>query len=134
MPSTGTIQFRVFTAEGTIPVEQATVAVQQQDPPGRLLGLLTTDLSGLTPVLTLDAPDLALSQSPEDQVRPWTGLTVQVEHPDYQPVTLEGIQLFPGIRTIQNVPLLPLPEFSLSAAPVQVTEFPAQDLWEGGGS
>jgi hypothetical protein len=115
-------------------VEQATVVIQQQDLPNRLLGILTTDLSGLTPVLTLDAPDQVFSQSPEDQVQPWTGLTVQVEHPDYQQVTLQGVQLFPGIRTLQNVLLLPLPEYSMGASPAQVTDFPAQDLWKGGGT
>ena len=132
MASTGTIQFRIFTSNASIPVEGATVIVRQQDPPYELLGILTTDESGQTRPLTIAARDVALGQTPESLVEPWVGLTVQVEHPEFEQVQLNGVQLFPGILTVQNVQLLPLQEFDTEQNHEQQFDFTPQPIWEGG--
>ncbi len=132
LASTGTIQFRIFTSNASIPVENATVVVRLQNPPGTLLGVLTTDESGQTPPLTVETGDVALSQTPENLTEPWVGLTVRVEHPEFERVLLTGIQIFPGILTIQNVQLLPLRPLDPDQDRQQEFDFTPQPIWEGG--
>ena len=51
-----------------------------------------------------------------------------VEHPDYYLATFEQLQVFPGVETVQNVPLMPLPQPANgdgdAASPVVVTPQP----------
>lgn len=132
MASTGSIQFRVFTSNANIPVEGATVVVRQQNPPGKLLGVLVTDESGQTQPLTIPARDIALGQTPENEVEPWVGLKVYIEHPEFERVVLNGVQLFPGVRTVQNVQLLPTRQLDPNVDAQQEFEFTPQPIWEGG--
>ena len=76
MASTGSIQFRVYTSNANIPIEGATIVIEQQDPPGELLGVLVTDESGQTPPLVLPAKDVSLGQAPENEIEPWVGLHI----------------------------------------------------------
>lgn len=108
MASTGNIIVNVFTSEARLPIEGATVLFQQQESPYGLLGLYVTDKSGQTPLLTLDTAEPFESQSPESDTIPWTALTLQIDHPDYEKLILRGVQVFPGVTTLQSVPLLPL--------------------------
>ena len=106
MPS-GTIQFRVFTSDANIPLPGVTVILRQQDSPYQLLGILVTDESGQTPVTAIETCDASLGQSPGSSEQPWVSLRAYVEHPAYEEASFSGIQLFPGILTVQNVQLLP---------------------------
>ena len=50
-----------------------------------------------------------------------------VEHPEYYLATFERLQVFPGVETVQNVPLVPLPQPAgndVTADPVVVTPQP----------
>ena len=134
MASTGTIQFRVFTSDANIPVEGATVIVRKQDPPYELLGILVTDESGQTSVLTLDAKDASLGQTSGSAIKPWVGLTIYIEHPEYEEVILDGVQLFPGVLTIQTVQLLPNQRVDLEEDDLQEFDFSPQPVWEGGNA
>lgn len=131
MQDTGRLIFRVYTSDADIPVEGATVLIRQQEPPGRLLGVRVTNSSGETDPVELKTPSPSLSQTPENTVQPWTGLSVMVEHPEYERVTLQGLQVFPGIETIQTVRLLPLRRFDPQKDGQEDFTFPPQPIWEG---
>lgn len=131
MQDTGRLIFRVYTSDADIPVEGATVLIRQQEPPGRLLGVRVTNSSGETDPVELKTPGRSLSQTPEHTVQPWTGLSVMVEHPEYERVTLQGLQVFPGIETIQTVRLLPLRRFDPQKDGQEDFTFPPQPIWEG---
>lgn len=131
MQQTGTLTFRVFTSDADLPVEGATVLIRQQEAPGKLLGVRITGSSGETDPLVVDTPGLHLSQSPENTIRPWTGLNVIVEHPDYERVTLQGLQIFPGIETVQTIRLLPLRRFDPGHGGQEDFTFTPQPIWEG---
>ncbi len=131
MQQTGSLTFRVFTSDADLPVEGATVLIRQQDSPGRLLGVRITGSSGETDPLAVDAPEAYLSQSPEHTLQPWTGLNVIVEHPEYERVTLQGLQVFPGIETVQTIRLLPLQRFDPAKSGQEDFSFSPQPLWEG---
>lgn len=131
MQETGRLIFRVYTSDADLPVEGATVLIRQQASPGRLLGIRITGASGETDPLEVETPGLSLSQSPEQTLTPWTALSVMVEHPDYERVTLQGLQVFPGVETVQTVRLIPLRRFDPGGSGQEDFLFTPQPLWEG---
>ena len=134
MASTGTIEFRVFTSNANLPVEGAVVIVREQALPGALLGILVTDSSGMTRPLTVDAPDVSLGQTPEETLQPWVDLQVLIEHPEFEEVSLTGVQLFPGVLTVQNVQLIPDQQIDLEEDDLQEFNTTPQPIWGGGAS
>lgn len=128
MPQTGSLIVRVFTSQAQLPVSGATVIIssREQDDRHKIYSIQTTDSSGSTKAFQLNAPDPAFSESPGGSV-PFSDYSLVVEHPEYYLATFEKLQVFPGIETVQNVPLTPLPQPSAgqdSAAPVVVTPQP----------
>ena len=130
MPQTGTLTFQIYTSDAFIPIEGATAVVRQQDPPGKLLGIRVTDSSGKTDPIEIVTPDRSLGLSPERVIQPWTGLNVLVEHPDFERVFITGVQVFPGINTLQAVQLLPLRENDAQIDRQQDYSFTPQPIWE----
>ncbi len=130
MTAAGTILVNVFTSDARLPLEGASVLFRQENPPGVLLGFRLTDSSGQTSPLSIPTVDQSLSQAPENRRPPWTGITIQVEHPDYETMIIHGVQIFPGVTTVQNIPLLPLSEHEpYHASGTNITITP-QALWE----
>lgn len=127
----GTLAFRIFASNAYIPIEGATVAVRSEDTPPKLLALRITDKSGETTPIMIDTPDRAMSQAPENQEKPWTSLTVLVEHPDFERVTLKGVQVFPGVTSLQSIQMIPVLEFDPEYANAQTYQFTPQPVWEG---
>jgi hypothetical protein len=128
--STGIITFHVVTSNASIPVEGATVIVRRQETPQELLGVRVTDLSGQTEPLEVPTRSPALSQTPENTIRPWTGCDVLVEQPEYERVRLYGVQVFPGITTVQTVQLVPLQVYDPTYDQEETRTFTPQPLWE----
>ena len=128
MPQTGTLTVRAFTSNAQLPVSGATVIISSQEEDGRrkVFSLQTTDVSGVTPPISLEAPDKDLSEGP-GQAAPFSNYSLVVEHPEYYLATFERLQVFPGVETVQNVPLVPLPQPAgndITADPVIVTPQP----------
>lgn len=128
MPQTGSLTVRAFTSQAQLPVAGATVIISGPSEDGRrnVLSIQTTDSSGATKPFQLEAPDLSLSESPGGAA-PFSDYALVVEHPDYYLATFEKLQVFPGVETVQNVPLVPLPQPSNGddfASPVVVTPQP----------
>ena len=111
MPQTGSLAVRVFTSLAQLPVSGATVIISSRaaDHRHNVFSVQTTDSSGATKPFPLDAPDLSLSESPGGS-SPFSDYSLVVEHPGYYLATFEKLQIFPGIETVQNVPLVPLPQ------------------------
>lgn len=131
MPQTGSLIVRTFTSQAQLPVSGSTVIISSREADGRhkVFSIQTTDLSGSTKPFRLDAPDEALGFTPDQDGIPFSDYSLVVEHPEYFLATFEKLQVFPGIETVQNVPLVPLPQPIAgdrddSAAPVVVTPQP----------
>lgn len=112
MTSSGNLVTRVFTGRGELPLEGASVAIVRQGSDGRnqLVSIQATDRSGGTEPTRIDAPDLKNSQSPETS-RPYSVVDIWVHHRGYQPLIIEHVQIFPGVTSVQELPLIPVPEF-----------------------
>lgn len=128
MPQTGSLVVRVFTSQAQLPVSGATVIISSPSEDGRrkVFSIQTTDESGGTQPFQLEAPDKILSEGP-GQAAPFSDYSLVVEHPEYYLATFEKLQVFPGVETVQNVPLVPLPQPAgddITAAPVVVMPQP----------
>lgn len=112
MADSGTIVVRVYTSRAQIPIMGASVALTR---PGantgrpEVLALRITDENGLTAPLSIPAPPAAESTTPGTE-GPFTALDVWVEHPEYQMLRVENVQIFAGVETRQDAELIPLPE------------------------
>ena len=110
MASNGFLRVRVYTSDAQLPVEDATVTITQPGNNGsRLLATRITDESGLIPVLTIPTPDGGESQVPGTP-SPYTTVDITVDHSEFERVLIENVQIFSGILSEQNIPLIPIEE------------------------
>ena len=107
--NSGSVVARVYTASEAIPIEGATVVVTQRSPEGRveLLGLRTSDRSGKTEPVYVRTPGRNVSQSPSEGVG-FSTVDVTADHPLYERVIVDNVQVFPGVTTLQDIQLLPM--------------------------
>lgn len=105
--SFGTIQVRVLSSLGVLPVKGAVVTFAFTGSPETPFRTLTTDESGLTEIISIPAPELAYSLTP-DSPQPYSELNIQVKAPDYEEAYVSGVQILPGELALQTVKLRPL--------------------------
>ena len=103
----GTIKVQVTSAVGMVPVENARVTISYTGEPDSTLEQISTDGDGQSEVLSLAAPPLEYSMEPV-QSQPYAEYTVQVEAEGYRPVNVEGVDVFSGELSLQNVQMEPL--------------------------
>ncbi len=117
MASQGTVIARVYTSDAYLPLRGVPVTFTQTQPDGsrRLLAIRTTDSSGLTEPLSVETPDTADSLSPGSVLRPYATVDISTEAPGYGSILAEGVQIFPGVETIQGLQLFPRNELSRTA-------------------
>ena len=132
MPTQGTLIVRVYTSQAQLPVEGATVVVTTQGRGGKqnLLSVQATDSSGLIRPVYIQTPGPGESTRPGgvNGGVPFALVTVWAEHPGYAMLRMEGVQVFPGVETVQNVELVPLDEGQTSLQQRGVREITAQNL------
>ena len=133
MQATGTLSVRVYTSQARIPLEGATVVVAAPGAEGKykLLSIQNTDSSGLVRPVTIDAPALGESTSPgglPGNGAPFALCDVWAEQPGYAMLRVNGVQIFPGVETLQNMELIPLPQGLCSLQQRDERDIPAQSL------
>lgn len=112
-----------------IPVEDATVTVTQKSPQGieELLAVWLTNESGVTKTITIQTPDLAASQAPS-QERPFSVVNITAEHPLYERIIVDDVQIFPDTVSTQLLQFIPLNEFPDAWDQTEVFDVPPQNL------
>lgn len=133
MQATGTLSVRVYTSQAQIPLEGATVVVAAPGEEGKrkLLSIQNTDSSGLIRPVTIDAPALGESTSPgglPGEGAPFALCDVWAEQPGFAMVEMSGVQIFPGVETMQNLELVPLPQGLCSLQQRDERDIPVQSL------
>ena len=111
MASQGTVIARVYTSDAFLPLANVPVTFTQLQPDGsrKLLAVRLTNSSGITAPLPVETPDASESLSPGLMEKPYAVVNISVEYPGYGGVLAEGVQVFPGVETIQALQLVPLP-------------------------
>ena len=111
MATSGTLLTRTFTGRGELPLAGVTVSVVRRDPQGRmeLLSVLVSDAVGDTVPIVIETPHLDLSQSPGNPV-PYAVVDIWADRQGFELLVIEDVQIFPGVTSIQELPLIPRPE------------------------
>ena len=127
MPYSGTLITRVFTSRGEIPLEDAAVSIVQRGENGkeRLLATRLTNSSGNTEAVTIETPSPESSQSPRES-QPFAVCDIWADCPGYQLLLIRDVQIFPGIESIQYLPLIPTPQAEARGG--RYVTIPPQDL------
>lgn len=86
------------------PIENATVNIYENSDSGTPIYSLTTNVDGQTEPVALDAPIELLSMSP-GIIIPYSQYNIVVTADGYFPITINGINIFCGILSLQNVVL-----------------------------
>ncbi len=108
--SSGYIKVHAFAAAQALPVKNATVTFTETN--GDVIAERTTNLNGQTTLVEIETPDKNLSQSPQENgTQVFSVINIKVTAPMYQTMIFEEVQVFSGEVSIQNVFLIPLPEY-----------------------
>ena len=131
MTSTGKLRVRVYTSQAELPLEGATVVVTQQNRDGkyRQLSVQATDSSGLIEPVEIPTPALGESPHPVPEGEPaFAVCSVWAEQPGYVMLQVNGVQVFPGVETLQEMELIPLAEGESSLQQRDVRDITSQSL------
>ena len=125
--ASGTLVTRVFTGRAELPIAGASVSVVKKDG-DRLLDLLTMQVSnrgGDTEAYIIDTPEPEQSQSPGNPA-PYALVDLWVDRQGFQLLVVEDVPIFPGVTSVQDLPLVPMPEDGGRGG--ESVEIPPQDL------
>ena len=104
---TGRLQVRLVEESSRRPVEGAQVSITYEGDPESAVRRYTTNMSGMTELIELPAPNLEYStQFSEPQ--PYAEYTVQVQAAGYEDAEVAGTEILPGVTAIQEIRMRPL--------------------------
>ena len=122
---TGTVTTMISTADAAIPVSMAYVWICQGDD---LISFQLTDENGKTGPVEIETPDRSESLSPNIGSTPFAVCNIHIYHPMYEPFEVKNAQVFAGVNTLQELSLVPLPEFSPAGDNLSVSNVTRQNL------
>lgn len=104
--SYGTLIVSTRAAHGAVPVVGAAITVYcMLDGVEQPCQTVRTDISGQTAPIQLPAP--SLEDADPDTPPPYTAYRVDIDHPQYRPVTVTDVALFSGVTTTLPVSMIP---------------------------
>ncbi|MBQ7907524.1 MAG: hypothetical protein IJ309_06070 [Clostridia bacterium] len=119
--SIGFLTVAVKTANGALPIENASVAIyghselDENDIPNQnpsdVIYSLRTDRNGLTEKVALKTKPKELSEVPGNEF-PYLGYNIFISADGYYDSAYVNVPIFQGVTSIQPVNLIPLSEFS----------------------
>lgn len=121
----GSLKISVVTNTGYTPIPNAKIQISNTGEPDIILMELTTDSSGNTTNVDLQAPPLEYSMAPSDN-QPYSEYNVKALADGYDESIVTNIQIFAGETAIQEIRLIPrqtMPIFN-------PTVIPGHTLWE----
>ncbi len=128
MAATGYLTVRTYTSNAQLPIEGAAISVTQPEENGtRLIATRITDESGRIAPVPITTPNRSESLTPGNS-RPWTTVDITADHPAYDRVLIENVQIFADIITEQNLELLPRSELPEAYNMTEVVDITAQPL------
>lgn len=125
----GYLLLQVSTAQGAIPIPGASIVISIGND---LIYNLTTDSAGKSITMTINAPSPEFSQHPGEETRPYSTCDATVYFPGYYTNIYKNVQIFPGITSLQNVFLIPLPEGQRNERLTIVYDASPHSLYEEG--
>ena len=97
MADIGRLKVQCFSGESYIPVDRCKVTIiGRGDFATKRVIVLSTDSSGLTEEIEVDTPPLEYSLNENSDRIPYSLYDITVEREGFDPVTINGCQVFPG--------------------------------------
>lgn len=100
--ATGYLKVQVFENDSYVPIDKAKVTITPVGAEQGSSDTIQTNSSGVTDVVELDAPPIAFSQRPSEQI-PYSFSDVMVEAEGYAPQLIKGVQIYPEITALQQL-------------------------------
>ncbi len=97
----------VVTTINNIPIDNVKVSIYIQGEPENKIEELTTDTTGNTEIVTLDAPPIELSLNEENIIQPYASYNILFEAEGFNPVMVSGTEILSGEQAIQQIKLTP---------------------------
>ena len=108
MSATGYIQVHAYTSYAQLPLQDVAVTVTAGD--GTAIAMRLTDRSGKIQPIQIPVPDRSESLSPNPPEIPFTTVNLYARKKGYEQIENEGLQVFAGTVTNQNLEMIPLSE------------------------
>lgn len=105
----GFLQVDVVSDTDNFPVTDASVSISRTEEPDQTLEVLTTNSSGQTENVSLEAPPIELSLEPED-IRPYAEYTIRITAPGFEPLVISGTEVLADATALQAARLIPSKE------------------------
>ena len=122
MAATGYVQIRAYTSDARIPLANTAIAIL--DAGGALVAARLTDRSGQIDPVPVQTPELGDSLTPDFVGKPFTTVTIQAQHPDYEQIEVSGVQ----VVTVLPLEMVPVPSYPDRLDLVERFDIPAQNL------
>ena len=122
----GQLQISAVSAEGNVPIDDATIEISPTGEPENVIEQLTTDSSGNSETIDLDAPPVEYSLSPGDN-QPYSEYNLRITAPGYDEVLISGIQILSGQLGLSNIRMTPTVR---ETAPYNPLVIGAHTLWK----
>ena len=103
----GELQINVTSTLDSRPIAEARISISYTGVPEQTLEQVTTDSSGQSEVLTLDAPPEEWSLDPNNERQPYSEYTLDVSAPGFESVSIAGTEILANVKAIQNVRMRP---------------------------
>ncbi len=98
----GTLRIHLINESTGRPIEGAKIAISYTGNPSDTIEEVSTDDSGNTEEITLNAPPLEYSMEPSEE-QPYSEYTIHVQAPGYRDITVSAIDIFSGEEAQQDV-------------------------------
>lgn len=103
----GELQINVTSILDSHPIAEARISISYTGVPEQTLEQVSTDSSGQSEVLTLEAPPEEWSLDPNNERQPYSEYTLDVSAPGFEPVSIAGTEILANVKAIQNVRMRP---------------------------
>ena len=103
----GQLRISAVSDEGNVPIDDATIEISSTGEPDRILERITTDNSGNSDTIELDAPPVEYSLEPGD-TQPYSEYNLKITAPGFEEVEISGIQILSGELGLSNVRMTPI--------------------------
>lgn len=122
--SSGFLEVHTYTADKAIPIPNLNVRISGGEESNRTADIsLMTDRNGETAVVTLPTPIPSFSLSPSPAEQPFAKYDVEIFGPGYYPKKLVGVSIFPGIKSILQLEMIPNDELLRDTRPPSTSNY-----------
>lgn len=102
----GYLEINAVSEDNARPIRDAKITIASTGTPNQPIEEISTDSSGKSERLTLDAPPLEYSMAPSDN-QPYSEYNLKISAEGYLDFIISGIQILPGELALQNILMTP---------------------------